>query len=76
MNNAEEMQRSLPEFPPARRNGGMQRCFRCNGRFGLVRYRLALKAFCSKRCLNNTNADSDQRISRIKEWADFLVQKL
>jgi hypothetical protein len=75
MNNAEEMQRRLPEFPPARRNSGVKHCFRCNGRFGLVRYRLVLKAFCSKRCLNEYQADSERRISRIKTWADFL-QKL
>jgi hypothetical protein len=75
MNNAEEMQERLPEMPPALRKGGMKRCYQCNGRFGLIRYRLALKAFCSKRCLNEYNADSERRISRIKTWADFL-QKL
>ena len=53
----------------------MKRCFQCNGRFGLIRYRHGLKHFCSKKCLNRYKSDTERKISRIKEWTDFLAQK-
>jgi len=52
MNNAEEMREHLPEIPPLFRKAGMKRCYQCDDHFGLVRQRLAKKAFCSKRYLN------------------------
>jgi hypothetical protein len=30
---------------------GIKRCYLCNGPFGLIRHRFALKQFCSKQCL-------------------------
>ena len=53
----------------------MKRCFQCNGRFGLIRYRHGLKHFCSKRCVNTYKSDTERKISRIKEWTGFLAQK-
>ena len=51
----------------------MKRCLKCNGRFGLIRYRNGLKHLCSKRCLNTYKSDTERKISRIKEWTVFLV---
>ena len=31
---------------------GAKRCYLCNGPFGLIRHRFALKQFCSKQCLD------------------------
>ena len=53
-----------------------KRCYQCDGRFGLVRHRLVNKAFCSKQCLGTYKADAERRISRIKDWVDFLARKL
>jgi hypothetical protein len=74
MNNEKEKQH-LPETHPITSERDIKRCYRCNGGFGLVRYRFALKAFCSKRCLNEYRGDAERRKSRIKTWSDFL-QKL
>ena len=54
---------------------GMKRCFQCNGRFGLIRYRYGLQHFCSQRCVNKYKSDTERKISRIKEWTVFLAQK-
>jgi hypothetical protein len=54
----------------------MRRCYQCNGRFGLIRRRLALKQFCSKRCLNEYKTNTEVKRSSIKEWAHFLALKL
>jgi hypothetical protein len=53
----------------------MKRCFQCNGRFGLIRYRYGLKHFCSKRCVNTYKSDTERKIFRIKECTVFLAQK-
>jgi hypothetical protein len=57
------------------REGGMKRCDQCNGRFGLVRYRLAQNQFCSERCLRKYKTANEGRISRLKGWVDFLARK-
>jgi hypothetical protein len=44
----------------------MKRCCACNGRFGLIRYRLAQKSFCSKLCRDKYRADTERKVSRIK----------
>jgi hypothetical protein len=43
----------------------MKRCCACNGRFGLIRYRLAQKSFCSKLCRDKYRADTERKVSRI-----------
>jgi hypothetical protein len=75
MSNKEEKQERHIDLPPAINKPNIKRCYRCNGHFGLVRYRFAVKAFCSKRCLNEHKTDTERRTSRIKTWAAFL-QKL
>jgi Manganese containing catalase len=52
VNKTEEMQEHFPERPPIVRKVGTRRCYQCNGRFGLVRYELINKTFCSKRCFD------------------------
>ena len=75
MNNEAEKQQALPEMPLTKGERGLKRCHRCNGSFGLVRYRFGPNAFCSKRCLSEYKADNERRKSRIRTWSDFL-QKL
>ncbi len=75
MNDVEEMQKRLPELPPTSRTVDMKRCYQCNGRFGLIRRRFALKQFCSNECLNKYKANSERKTSRIKEWTNFLARK-
>jgi hypothetical protein len=53
----------------------MERCCACNGRLGLIRYRLRQESFCSKRCRDKYGAEEELRASRIKAWAEFLAQK-
>jgi len=43
----------------------MNRCHQCNGRFGLVRYRLAQKQFCSKPCVRKFKAAKEREVSRL-----------
>jgi hypothetical protein len=50
-------------------------CYHCNGRFGLVRYRRADKAFCSERCLNKFKTDIEPKMSLIKEWRNYFSRK-
>jgi uncharacterized paraquat-inducible protein A len=54
----------------------MKRCCQCNGRFGLIRYRLAQKSFCSRQCREKYKSDSDRKISRMKAWTAFLAEKV
>ena len=65
----------------------MKHCFQCNGRFGLIRYRAALKQFCSKRCLDKYRSDvraanevikliRKLRWTRMEEEAKGLEKKL
>ena len=61
---------------PMLRKAGMKRCYQCNGRFGLIRYRLAEKRFCSKHCLNTYRANVGRKLSSIKKWTDFLSRKV
>ena len=35
----------------------MKRCVQCQGRFGLVRHKLASQQFCSKRCVDQYKSD-------------------
>jgi hypothetical protein len=53
----------------------MKRCSQCNGRFGLIRYRLGQKGFCSKRCRDKYRVDTDREAFRIKKWTEFLAEK-
>jgi hypothetical protein len=39
------------------------RCEICKGGFGLIRYRLARKEFCSKQCLERYLAERVQRVA-------------
>ena len=75
--NKEDMpeQERFPEPLPTLRKADNKRCYHCNGRFGLIRHRFALKHFCSKRCLDGYKTTTERKISRIKEWAHILAQK-
>ena len=44
----------------------MKRCYQCDGRFGLIRHRFALKQFCSRRCLLEYRAHNDRENRSIK----------
>jgi hypothetical protein len=68
MNNAIKIQQPL-----TRRNGSAKRCYQCGGRFGLVRRRLGMKQFCSKKCLNQYNTQIERTTTRIQEWTNFLA---
>ena len=35
----------------------MKRCYQCGGPFGLVRYRVAFRQLCSKRCVAKHKAE-------------------
>jgi hypothetical protein len=41
------------------------RCATCGGAFGLIRHRLALKQFCSKRCLEHYRANGKQETFKL-----------
>jgi hypothetical protein len=75
MNNAEEMQERRPELRPAPGKAGMKRCYQCNGHFGLTRHRFAQKHFCSNPCLSKYKADTERKISLIKEWRNYFARK-
>jgi hypothetical protein len=60
---------------PVNSRRAIARCYQCNGRFGLVRHRFALKQFCSKHCVENYRANADRTISREKVWKEFLFRK-
>ena len=53
---------------------GTKRCYLCNGPFGLIRHRLALKQFCSKQCLDQYKGKIESHGSRSKQWIDFLTR--
>jgi len=57
------------------RTSGPNRCHHCNGRFGLVRHRLAHRQFCSKACVAQYRADSAREASRFTAWTHFLTGK-
>jgi hypothetical protein len=67
------MQKVFSRATATPRNASTKRCYTCNGRFGLVRYRVALKQFCSKLCLEKYKANTDRQASRSKQWIDFLT---
>jgi hypothetical protein len=77
------MQHSSVSPPPPRPLGT---CHECNGRFGLIRHRFALKQFCSKRCLQKYRIDSERKvgfshkaIDRLSRWRTlraFWAQRL
>lgn len=52
---------------------GMQRCYQCNGRFGLIRRRFGMKQFCSMRCVQIYKINAER--ARIKVWMDFVARK-
>jgi hypothetical protein len=52
---------------------GTKRCYLCNGRFGLIRHRFALKQFCSKQCMDQYKGKIESHGSRSKQWIDFLT---
>jgi hypothetical protein len=72
---AEKMQDRSPELPATRRDTEKKRCYQCDGRFGLIRNRFALKQFCSKHCLNEYKSGTKYKMSLLKEWRDFYNQK-
>ena len=76
MNNAECTEVDSDALPSARTKSRTNRCYQCNGRFGLIRCRLALKQFCSERCLNKYKTNMEIKMSRIKKWAEFLTRRL
>jgi hypothetical protein len=47
------------------------RCEICKGGFGLVRYRVAQKQFCSKHCLERYRAEMMERVSSFKQSIDL-----
>ena len=47
------------------------RCEICKGGFGLIRYRLAQKQFCSTQCLERYQAERMQRVSSFKRSIDL-----
>ena len=47
------------------------RCEICKGGFGLIRYRIAQKQFCSEQCLERYLAERMQRVSRFKQSIDL-----
>ena len=48
----------------------MKRCYQCNGRFGLIRHRFALKQFCSKNCVIKYRANVERRRAPITVTGD------
>jgi hypothetical protein len=63
-----------PEPLQHRRIPGTKRCYLCNGPFGLIRHRFALKQFCSKQCLHQYKGKIESHGSRFKQWSDFLTR--
>ena len=43
------------------------RCEICKGAFGLIRYRIAQKQFCSKQCLERYLVERTQRVASFKQ---------
>jgi hypothetical protein len=68
-------QEPCPELPQTLSKPGMQRCYQCNGRFGLIRRRFGMKQFCSTRCVQVYKINTERTIHRIKAWMDFLARK-
>jgi hypothetical protein len=66
----------MPEslLSASRPNGkpGVNRCQLCEGRFGLIRHRCALRQFCSKACLHEYQLERERTVTRIKQETDFL----
>jgi hypothetical protein len=72
MKHLEDVQERRAEQPSSRREGRTRRCYQCNGCFGLIRHRVGLKHFCSRRCLRKYKADIERATTRLKEWTHFL----
>lgn len=70
-----EMQKASFETPGQRPALTPNRCYQCHGRFGLIRYRYALRRFCTKQCLERFRNDNDREAYRLKKWAEFLTGK-
>ena len=51
----------------------MKRCYQCDGQFGLIRHRFALKQFCSERCLVNYRAHKERRKAPSKHLTENTV---
>jgi len=49
---------------PLSRKASMKGRCACFGRFGLIRYRLGQKVFCSKRCREKYRSDAERKVSR------------
>jgi len=54
----------------------LHRCYQCNGRFGLIRYKSGSKQFCSKACLAEYRGNSERELYRLKAWANFLNRQV
>jgi hypothetical protein len=74
MNNAKEKQEGFFEQSSKLKTADTKRCYQCNGGFGLIRRKYALKHFCSTRCLEKFK-DTERKISLIKEWRDYFAKK-
>jgi hypothetical protein len=68
------MRMQSPEPLQHRVNPGTKRCYLCDGSFGLIRHRFALKQFCSKQCLDQYRGNIESQASRSKQWIDFLTR--
>ena len=53
----------------------VHRCQQCSNQFGLIRYRFALKQFCSKRCVEHYKSETERHLMRVREWTNFLARK-
>jgi hypothetical protein len=70
-----DMHEHSPELPQTLSKPGRQRCYQCNGHFGLIRRRFGMKQFCSTRCVQVYKINTERTIHRIKVWMDFLARK-
>jgi hypothetical protein len=48
------------------------RCDTCNGKFGLVRYRIGTLRFCKKKCKAEWQAREGDQFRALKRWVGFL----
>jgi hypothetical protein len=70
-----EMQKASSETPGRRPALTPNRCYQCQGRFGLIRHRYALKQFCTKECLEQFRNQGDHEAHRLKRWVEFLTAR-
>jgi hypothetical protein len=66
------MPESLLSAPRPNGKSGVTRCRQCEGSFGLIRHRYALRQFCSKECLHEYQLERERAVVPIKQETDFL----